>query len=275
MNQGRVAFVTGGNKGIGKEIARKLGCAGLRVVLGSQSVELGEAAAEELRAEGCTAECVHLELCDPASIQAAREFIDQKYGRLDVLVNNAAVCFNDATLYGACAYTPFEKQAGITVATNFFGTLDVTRAMLPLLQAAPAARLVTVASNAGRLAILRSQEKLVAFTAADLQVEQLESLMHAFVSDVEAGVHAAEGWPNTCYGLSKLGLIALNNILARDERQILVNCVDPGYCCTDQNANQGPTPAEEGARTPALLALLPDGSAVTGKYWYAGAEKAW
>ena len=75
--------------------------------------------------------------------------------------------------------------------------------------------------------------------------------------------------------MSKLGLIALNNIIARDEPKMKVNCVDPGYCCTDQNANQGQRTAEEGARTAALLALLPDEAAITGKYWMDEVEKNW
>lgn len=247
----------------------------MTVVVGSQLIELGEAAVQELQTNGDTVSCVQLELCNPASIAAARDYISSTYGRLDILVNNAAVCFNDPTLYGACAHTPFEKQAGITVDTNFFGTWNVTQALLPLLRASPSPRIVTIASHAGRLSILRSQEKFDAFTSPALAVEQLEAMMGEFIADVEAGVHASKGWPNTCYGMSKLGLIALSNVLARDEPQMKINCVDPGYCCTDQNANQGPRPAEEGARTPAFLALLPDDAEITGGYWMDQAEKEW
>jgi len=271
----RVALVSGANKGIGKEIARKLANAGVAVVVGSQNIELGNIAVQELQAQGGTVSCVQLELCDPASIAAAAEHISRTYGRLDILVNNAAVCFNDPTLYGAVEHTPFEKQAGITINTNFFGTWNLTRTLLPLLRASPSPRIVTIASHAGRLAILRSQEKLDSFTSQDLTVQQLETLMEQFIADVEAGVHSSNGWPNTCYGMSKLGLIALNNIIARDEPQMKVNCVDPGYCCTDQNANQGPRPAEEGARTAAALALLSDEAAITGKYWMDEVEKNW
>jgi carbonyl reductase 1 len=267
--------VTGGNKGIGKEIALKLANSGVAVIVGSQSPDLGAAAVKELKKESHDVACVQLELCDPVSIAAARDYIASKYGRLDMLVNNAAVCFNDPTLYGACAYTPFEKQASITVNTNFFGTLNVTQALLPLLRESPSPRIVTVASHAGRLSILRSQEKVDAFTSPHLTIDQLEGMMRDFVVDVEAGVHTNKGWPNTCYGMSKLGLIALSNLLARDEPNMKVNCVDPGYCCTDQNANQGPRPAEEGARTPAALALLPDNSTISGKYWMDEAEKEW
>jgi len=271
----QVALVTGGNKGIGKEIARKLGAAGVVVVLGCQCLESGEVAAQELRTGGCEVVCARLELREPSSVAAVRELVAAKFGRLDILVNNAAICFNDPTLYGTCKHTPFEQQAGITVHTNFFGTLDVTQAMLPLLRASPSPRVVTVASHAGRLAILKSQQWVDAFTASDLQLAQLETMMRSFVVDVESGCHASKGWPNTCYGLSKLGLIALTKLLARDEPTIMINCMDPGYCATDQNANQGTTSAEHGARTAAWLALRPASSFVSGKYWMDEREKPW
>ena len=247
------------------------------MVVGSQNIQLGNIAVQELQAQGGTVSCVQLELCDPASIAAAAEYISRSYGRLDILVNNAAVCFNDPTLYGSVEHTPFERQACITINTNFFGTWNLTRTLLPLLRASPSSRIVTVSSHAGRLAILRSQEKLDTFTSPDQTVQQLETMMEQFIADVEAGVHSSNGWPNTCYGMSKLGLIALNNIIARDEPKMKVNCVDPGYCtcCTDRNANQGQRPAEEGARTAAFLALLPDEAAITGKYWMDEAEKNW
>ena len=269
---GKVAFVTGGDKGIGREIVRKLSAAGATVVLASQKRDLGDAAAREM---GSTVECVQLELCDPNSIVAARKFVADKYGKLDILVNNAAVCFNDPTLYGQCEYTPFEKQAAITVRTNFTGTLEVTRQFLPLLRASASPRIIFIASHAGRLAILRSQGLLNNFISPTLKIGQLEQLMGQFVSDVEGGTHASKGWPNTCYGMSKLGLIALGNVLAREEPNIKTSCVDPGYCCTDQNANQGPRPAEHGARTPVFLALQPDDNAVSGKYWMDGRLKSW
>jgi NAD(P)-dependent dehydrogenase (short-subunit alcohol dehydrogenase family) len=263
----QIAFVTGGQQGIGKEIARKLAIAGVTTILGCQDNDLGSKVSQELQEAGGDVVFTQLELCDNATILAARDLISEKFGRLDILINNAAICFNDPTLYGKCDYTPFEKQAGITIATNFFGTLDVTRAMLPLMRSSPSPRIVTVASNAGRLAILRSQDKVAAFTSPSLKVDQIEQYMRQFVEDVESGVHASQGWPNTCYGVSKLGLIALTRVLARDEPQLMINCVDPGYCATAQNAFQGQDTPEEGARAATFLALLPDDKKVSGKYY--------
>lgn len=270
LTHNRIALVTGANKGIGKEIARKIGSQeNWTCIIGCRDKKLGLAAAEELRSTGCNVSVTHLDLNDLSSISATRSFIEQEFGRLDVLVNNAAVCFNDPTLYGKVAHTPFKEQASISIYTNFFGTLGVINELLPLLRNAPSPRLINIASSAGRLGILRSQERVALFTNPDLRTDTLEGYMRQFVSDVEDGTHAEKGWANTCYGMSKLGIIALTKILAREAgKTMMVNSVDPGYCATDQNNNQGHRPAERGAVTPFLLATLPDDQFFSGLHWF-------
>jgi carbonyl reductase 1 len=230
----RVVLVTGANKGIGKEIARTLGFLPDHfVVLGCRDEALGNAVVAELRAAGCDCAFTRLDLLDVASIASTRDFIQDTFGRLDGLVNNAAICFNDPTLYGKVPHTPFQQQADITIRTNYHGTVAVTEAMLPLLRKSEASpRVVNVASAAGRLR--GSQEIQDAFTAHDLDLPALTQLMEDFVRDVEAGVHAERGWPNTCYGVSKMGLIAYTRVLAQAEPGLMVNSVDPGFCATDQ-----------------------------------------
>ena len=272
----RVVLVTGANKGIGNEIARALGSLPYHtVVLGCRNEALGNAAAAELQAAGCSCAFSRLDLCDVGSITATREFIEQNYGRLDVLVNNAAVCFNDPTLYGKVPHTPFQQQAEVTVRTNYYGTLAVTNEMLPLLRASDASpRVVNVASAAGRLR--GSQQIQDRFTADCLKVSALSALMDDFVSDAEGGVHAENGWPNTCYGVSKMGMIALTRVLAREEPKLMVNSADPGFCATDQNQNQGYISAEEGAITPSLLAHASfDEAHVSGLHFYEGQQINW
>jgi len=273
----RVALITGANKGIGKEIARKLSSEeNIICILACRDKQLGTACAKELTEEsGCNVEVVQLDLIDTKSIDAAEKFVREQFGRLDILVNNAAICFNDPTLYGKVQHTPFEQQADITIQTNFFGTLYVTQKMLSLLQASPSPRIINIASSAGRLSILPSPERMQSFSSPDLQIEELEGYMRDFVANVEDGTHLEKGWPNTCYGVSKVGIIAMTKILARDEPSIMTNSVDPGYCATDQNNNQGFIPAERGAFTPFLLATLPDDQFLSGKHWYEEREIAW
>jgi len=271
----RVALVTGSNKGIGKEIARQL-CAedGSVTILACRDPALGAAAADELRAEAKGEVLVQqLDLNEDDTIAAAVDFVSSEFGRLDALVNNAAVCFNDPTLYGKVPHTPFPQQASITMRTNFVGTLALTRAMLPLLRAAPSPRVVNVASAAGRLR--GSPEVVAAISAPTLELTELEEQMAAFVRDAEAGVHLERGWPNTCYGVSKMGLIALTRVLARDEPSIMFNAVDPGFCATDQNQQQGVVSAERGANTAALLAMLPEEQFLSGKLFFEEREIDW
>src|SRR3981081_4568356 len=87
----KVAFVTGGNRGIGLETARQLGKQGIKVVIGSRDGEKGKLAAENLRAEGADGEAIRLEITSPADYQEAYNYFDKNFGRLDILINNAGV----------------------------------------------------------------------------------------------------------------------------------------------------------------------------------------
>jgi carbonyl reductase 1 len=261
--QKKIALITGANKGVGKEIARRIGTEpDFTAVIACRDLELGRFAVEELQSGDNEYECdaillpVPFDLTDSSSISDAAKYIEEKYGVLDVLVNNAAVCFNDPTLYGKVDHTPFQDQADITIKTNFYGTLECTQSFLPLLNKSASPRIINVASAAGRLTILRSQELVDKFTSDQLTTSELCKLMNQFVMDVEDGTHAEKGWPNTCYGMSKLGIIALTRILAREHPGMMINSVDPGYCKTDQNNNQGVVDPMDGAYTPYLLALM-------------------
>jgi carbonyl reductase 1 len=268
-SQRLVALVTGANKGIGREIAKLLAdeSSNITVILACRTD--GKKIAQELGVD----HSVYIDLADKTSIDQCAEYVKKEFGRLDILINNAAICFNDPTLYGTVAHTPFEKQADITIKTNYFGTRRLCQVVMPLLELSQQPRIINIASSAGRLAILRSQEKVDMFTDPNLQISQLDEHMKAFVSAVEDSVHADQGWPNTCYGMSKLGIIALTKILARDHPTMRVNSVDPGYCATDQNNNQGVRPAACGAVTPFLLATTND--AVSGLHWFDEQEIQW
>jgi len=144
----RLALITGANKGIGLEIARQLAKAGHIMLLGARDASLGEAAAATLRAEGADVRFVNIDLSKPATIQAAAATIEADYGQLDVLVNNAGIADRAD---GPPSKTSIDAMRRI-YDVNFFGTLAVTQAMLPLLCKSPSGRIVNVSSGLGSLA---------------------------------------------------------------------------------------------------------------------------
>lgn len=264
---GKLAVVTGANKGIGFHIAEQLRDAGLRVVIACRSEERGMEAAKQLGVE--------LEILDVAfqeSIDSFCQVMMEKYGYLDVLVNNAAIAFKSRDP------TPFQAQTEPTLRTNFYGTVSLTDQLLPLLRHSAAAgrqpRIVNVASMAGRLGQLRSDLQK-RFASPRLDRETLGALVQQFADDVQSGRHRAQGWGNSNYGMSKLALIAYTRMLAREEgRPLLVNACCPGWCRTDMSSHSGPRDPALGAQNASMLALLPD-SGPTGSFVQNLQESSW
>lgn len=189
---------------------------------------------------------------------------------LDVLINNAGIAYKRAST------VPFIEQATNTLRTNFTSTMNVTRSLLPLMR--PNSRVVMVSSDLGKLKIVKPhlQEQ---FSSSSLTEPQLVSLMDQFVQDVAAGDHEAKGWPTTAYGVSKVGMIAFSNLIAREmtargKTDILVNACCPGWCRTDMAGDNAPLSADQGAETPVHLALLPAGSP-TGEFWIKKEVVSW
>src|SRR5580693_4973051 len=158
MHNHPVALVTGANQGIGLQIAKELVTHGFIVLVGSRNFERGEAAAKEV---GPDARAIQLDVTDENSIVAAAKRIRSEIGRLDVLVNNAAI--SNTRLQPGMSIEEYSKTTRPSVVsldevravfeTNVYGVLAVTQAMLPLLREAPAARIVNVSSGVGSLAL--------------------------------------------------------------------------------------------------------------------------
>jgi NAD(P)-dependent dehydrogenase (short-subunit alcohol dehydrogenase family) len=225
-NGKRIALITGANKGIGLEIARQLGHAGVAVLLGARVRERGESAAAVLRGEGLDAEVVQLDVTDGASVQQAAQSIGARYGRLDILVNNAGIHDNaDGPPHSASI-----EAARHVFETNFFGALAVTQAMLPLLRRAPAGRIVNVSSSLGSMAVN---------------------------GDASSPYYGARF---IGYNASKAALNMLTVQLAEalHDTPIVVNAACPGYVATDLNGHSGPLSPQQGAATPVRLALSDD-----------------
>lgn len=143
---------------------------------------------------------------------------------------------------------------------NFWGTVDFTEEMLPLLRRGSDPRLVSVASMAGRLGQFQTRELQSTFSDPRLTKEELFTLVRRFEEDVLSGRHRERGWGNSNYGMSKLALIAMTKIWAREEagNGIAVNCCCPGYCDTDMTSHRGTRLASEGARNAVMPAIMDD-----------------
>jgi NAD(P)-dependent dehydrogenase (short-subunit alcohol dehydrogenase family) len=222
-----VALVTGANRGIGLEVCRQLGRLGFTVLLGARDAGRGARASRQLGG-GPTSPIV-LDVADDESVRAAAAGIE----RLDVLVNNAAILY-DTWQRGVDADLDQVHEA---LETNLLGAWRVTQAVLPLLRASPAGRIVNVSSGAGAL------------------------------NGMGAGTPA--------YRTSKAALNALTRILAAELRGdgILVNAVCPGWVATDMGGAAG-RPVADGAAGVVWAATLPD-DGPTGGFFRDARPIAW
>jgi NAD(P)-dependent dehydrogenase (short-subunit alcohol dehydrogenase family) len=245
MQNKPVALVTGANQGIGLQIAKDLVGHGFTVLVGSRNLARGETAAREI---GPDAHALQLDVTDLASIAAAAGRVRQQFGRLDVLIQNAAIS-NTGRQPGQSVeeYASTTRASNVSLDemravwdTNVFGVLAVYQAMLPLLRATPGARIVNVSSGAGSLT--RNADP--------------------------AGAYRSIFGP--VYPASKTALNALTVAMAieLEAEGIKVNAVSPGFTRTGLNGFAGTDTVEQGAAEAVRVALLgPDGP--TGTFTHA------
>lgn len=230
MSIKKVALITGANKGLGLEIARQLGHKGILVILGSRDLSRGLAAAEMLRAEGIDSHAVQLDVTSAADREALVTSVESLATGLDILVNNAGV------------HTDFEGPVTVssmraTFEANVFGLFGVTEALLPLLKASPAGRIVNHSSIIGS------------------------------ISTVSSG--GAGKWATSAYAASKAAVNMLTAVWAEQltGSNVKVNSAHPGWVQTDLGGPGATMSVEEGAATAVRLALLPaDGP--TGQFFH-------
>ncbi len=238
----RIALITGANKGIGLQVATELAAAGCTVLLGVRNSTAGEAAAEAIRATGAQAIVLPIDLTQPETAHAAAATIEQRFGHLDILVNNAGIADKADGPSSTANVAAVER----TFQTNFFGTVAVTQAMLPLLRKSAHASIVNVSSGLGSLTL-----------------------------SAQPG-HFYATVPYIGYCASKAALNMFTVKLAHELRDttIRVNSSDPGYTATDLNGHSGHQTIQQGAAETVRLALLPqDGP--TGGYFETTGPVPW
>jgi len=230
---GDIALISGANKGIGYEIARGLGAKKITVLVGARDEARGQAAAAKLKAEGADARFVKLNVVDHETIRSAAQRIEKEFGRLDILVNNAGI-----GEWGTKPSTIEPAKVREVYDTNFFGPVELTQAMLPLLRKSKHGRIVNVSSSLGSLAL----------------ASQPDSPMAAFLS--------------LGYNTSKTALNSMTVQFANELKgtPIKVNAICPGYCATDINGNSGPRSAAQGAVAAIQYATIGD-DGPTGGYF--------
>jgi len=246
----KVALVTGANTGVGFQVAKALANDGYMVYVGARDLQKGEAAVIQI---GGNTQAIQLDITDTQSIHAAVAKIQDEFGYLTLLVNNAAI--SHAGKKGRTMEEVLEAQKPSVAHipelrtvwdTNVFGTLALTQAVLPLLQSAPSARIVTVSSALGSLTLNANPQNpyRAAFDAV--------------------------------YGASKTALNGIFLSLANEleNTNIKIHLVSPGFTATALNNFQGTDTVEHGSLEPIRVALtedLPNGS-FTGPADFAGKD---
>lgn len=245
---GKVAFITGGNRGIGLETAFALSKAGVNVVIGSRGLKQGNEAIAELRSRGANASVLRFDVDRTADHQSARGYFESNFGRLDILINNAAVAEGSFPGEGpeiSASQVPASVLHSI-FETNFFAVVALTNSLLPLIRNSPAGRIVNLSSILGSLTL------------------------HA---DPGSPIYDAK---HLAYDASKSALNAYTIHLAWELRRtpIKVNSAHPGWVKTEMGGPGATMELADGARTGVQLALLPaDGP--SGGFFHLGAPLPW
>ena len=220
MNEsGLVALVSGGNRGIGRDVVRQLGERGITVVLGSRDLKRGEEVAAELEAKGLRIVAKQLDIRDEASVERVARELEEEFGRVDILVNNAGIT---DPWRGTAEDANFDAVKDV-LETNLFGAWRLAKAVIPLMRRNGYGRIVNLSSGMGQLSDMRGH---------------------------------SPGYRVSKTGLNALTRMLASELAGEN---ILVNSVCPGWVRTDMGGPGARRWVEEGADTPVWLATLPDG----------------
>jgi NAD(P)-dependent dehydrogenase (short-subunit alcohol dehydrogenase family) len=237
----KIALITGANRGIGLETARQLGQKSVTVVVGARTQSAADETAAKLKAEGFDAYPVQLDVTKDADRKSAAEYLAKKFGRLDILINNAGIgTFDNKTSDVS------DDVLQNTFNTNVFSVIALTREMLPLLRKSAAGRIVNLSSILGSLTLHSDPTSPIA------------------------------GSKSYAYDASKTALNQFTVHLAVELKgtNIKVNSAHPGWVKTDMGGAGAQMEIPDGAKTSVDLALIgPDGP--NGRYIHLGKELPW
>jgi len=239
--KGKVALITGANKGLGKEIARQLGALGYTVILTARNEHAGRAAVAELVAAGCDAHSARLEVTNPDDIASLVSYIETTFGKLDVLVNNAGIALEwDGEPTDA-------DKVRRTLEVNLVAPYAITNALVPLLARSEDARVINQSSMLGSMG------------AAESMWEQVAGFM-------------AVGYSTSKAGLNMLTLIQSKTLASKG---IAVAAAHPGWVKTDLGSQAAPMEVDEGARTVVDLVTITREQFPHGQLRHKGERMPW
>ncbi|WP_263359674.1 SDR family oxidoreductase [Acidicapsa ligni] len=244
----KVAFITGGNRGLGFQTALDLKSPETKVIIGSRDLKQGEDALAKLRTAGVDADVIKFDMTNLSDHKAAYDYFNSKYDRLDILINNAGIAGGKFPGNGpehSASDVPLDLLHKV-FETNFFSQVALTKSLLPLIKKSPAGRIVNLSSILGSLT--------------------LNADPNSFIYN----------YKTFAYSASKAALNDFTVHLAYELRDtnIKVNSAHPGWVKTDMGGDQAPMEIGEGGKTSAELATLPvDGP--TGGFFHLGQPLPW
>jgi NAD(P)-dependent dehydrogenase (short-subunit alcohol dehydrogenase family) len=224
MEPNRVAAVTGGNRGIGLAVCRRLAAKGVTVLLTSRDEAKGRAAQRKLAEDGLPVRFHPLDVTDEEGIEALSRYVREEIGRLDILVNNAGVAIDDGG-EGVAIDLDIARR---TLETNLFGAWRLCQAFIPLMRNRRYGRIVNLSSGMGSLSGMGGR-----YPGYRISKAALNALTRILADELKG-------------------------------TNILVNAADPGWVRTEMGGSMATRSPDEGAETPVWLALLPDGGPTGG-----------
>ncbi|MCC3494488.1 MAG: SDR family oxidoreductase [Microcoleus sp. PH2017_29_MFU_D_A] len=244
-SNGKVALVTGANKGLGFEMSRQLAQQGLTVIIAARKLEAAVAAATKLKNEGLKAEAILLDINDSIQIQSAVQEIKNRFGKLDVLINNAGVMLDGEWAISNASSVSVDMIRK-TFDTNFFALVEVTQAMLPLILKSQSGRIVNMASIEGSLTLHADPSSFI-YDSKPFAYDASKAAVNSFT------VHLAHELRNT---------------------PVKVNSAHPGWVKIELGGDGAMMDITEGAKTGVQLATLSDDGA-SGGFFHLGQPVPW